>query len=190
MRIGLSGGGTTSRPPRSAGSRRRGRRLHEPLVRERDLRRSRSSPWPSRAVRQRPSSSARRCCRPTPVTRCCKPTVRRLDAAAMGRPGLTLGVGPSHQPVIEGAYGLSYDQSEHTPRSTSRCSARSCAARASSPTASTSASTSPITTVPQPVSVMLSALAPRLLRVAGELTDGTILWMANARAIETHVAPR
>src|SRR4051794_30587556 len=30
-------------------------------------------------------------------------------AAAMGRPGLTLGVGPSHEPVIEGAYGLSYE---------------------------------------------------------------------------------
>ena len=30
-------------------------------------------------------------------------------AAAMGRPGLTIGVGPSHQPAIEGAYGLSYD---------------------------------------------------------------------------------
>ena len=36
----------------------------------------------------------------------------------------------------------------------------------------------------------MSALAPRLLRVAGELTDGTILWMANARSIDTHVAPR
>src|SRR5712671_3831675 len=30
-------------------------------------------------------------------------------AAAMGRPGLTLGVGPSHRPVIEAGYGLSYD---------------------------------------------------------------------------------
>ena len=29
-----------------------------------------------------------------------------------------------------------------------------------------------------------------MLRVAGELTDGTILWMGNARAVETHVAPR
>jgi alkanesulfonate monooxygenase SsuD/methylene tetrahydromethanopterin reductase-like flavin-dependent oxidoreductase (luciferase family) len=44
--------------------------------------------------------------------------------------------------------------------------------------------------LPQPVSVMVSALAPRMLRVAGELTDGTILWMANARSIEAHVAPR
>jgi alkanesulfonate monooxygenase SsuD/methylene tetrahydromethanopterin reductase-like flavin-dependent oxidoreductase (luciferase family) len=47
-----------------------------------------------------------------------------------------------------------------------------------------------VNALPQPVSLMLSALAPRLLRVAGELTDGTILWMANARSIETHVAPR
>ncbi len=42
----------------------------------------------------------------------------------------------------------------------------------------------------RPVPVLVSALAPRMLRVAGELTDGTILWMGNARAIETHVAPR
>src|SRR5205085_2006414 len=40
------------------------------------------------------------------------------------------------------------------------------------------------------VSVMVSALASRLLRVAGELSDGTILWMANAQAVETHVVPR
>src|SRR5690606_15488960 len=40
------------------------------------------------------------------------------------------------------------------------------------------------------VPVLISALAPRLLRVAGELTDGTVLWMGNARAVETHVVPR
>ena len=40
------------------------------------------------------------------------------------------------------------------------------------------------------VSVLLAALAPRMLRVAGEQTDGTILWMGNARAVESHVAPR
>lgn len=37
---------------------------------------------------------------------------------------------------------------------------------------------------------MVSALAPRMLRIAGELTDGTILWMGNARAVEDHVVPR
>jgi alkanesulfonate monooxygenase SsuD/methylene tetrahydromethanopterin reductase-like flavin-dependent oxidoreductase (luciferase family) len=37
---------------------------------------------------------------------------------------------------------------------------------------------------------LLSALGPRLLRVAGEVADGTILWMAPARAVGEHVAPR
>jgi len=35
----------------------------------------------------------------------------RVAAAAwtMGRPGFTLGVGPSHAPAIEGRFGMSYD---------------------------------------------------------------------------------
>jgi F420-dependent oxidoreductase-like protein len=41
-----------------------------------------------------------------------------------------------------------------------------------------------------PVPVLLSALGPRLLRVAGEVADGTILWMAPVRAVERHVVPR
>src|SRR5262245_49746965 len=44
----------------------------------------------------------------------CHPVLQTNRAAstahAMGRAGLTLGVGPSHQPVIEGGYGLSYDE--------------------------------------------------------------------------------
>jgi alkanesulfonate monooxygenase SsuD/methylene tetrahydromethanopterin reductase-like flavin-dependent oxidoreductase (luciferase family) len=33
-------------------------------------------------------------------------------------------------------------------------------------------------------------MGPRLLRVAGELADGTVLWMAPAAAIERHIAPK
>jgi F420-dependent oxidoreductase-like protein len=112
-------------------------------------------------------------------------------AAGMGRAGLTLGVGPSHQPVIEAAYGLSYDGvGAHTEEYLTVLGAllrgegvhhRGTHFRVEIPT---------VAKLPQPVSVMLSALAPRMLRVAGELTDGTILWMGNARSIERHVAPR
>jgi F420-dependent oxidoreductase-like protein len=112
-------------------------------------------------------------------------------AAAMGRPGLTIGVGPSHAPAIEGAYGLSYDHvGAHTEEYVTVLGSllrgegidhRGEHFRVNIPA---------VAPLPQPVSVMLSALAPRLLRVAGELTDGTILWMANARSIEGHVAPR
>ena len=40
-----------------------------------------------------------------------------------------------------------------------------------------------------PTPVMIAALGPVMLRIAGERTDGTILWLADERAIETHVAP-
>ena len=41
-----------------------------------------------------------------------------------------------------------------------------------------------------PTPVLLAALGPVMLRVAGERTDGPILWMADERAIASHVAPR
>jgi 5,10-methylenetetrahydromethanopterin reductase len=40
-----------------------------------------------------------------------------------------------------------------------------------------------------PTPVLLAALGPVMLRLAGEHTDGTILWMADERAIAGHVVP-
>jgi alkanesulfonate monooxygenase SsuD/methylene tetrahydromethanopterin reductase-like flavin-dependent oxidoreductase (luciferase family) len=40
-----------------------------------------------------------------------------------------------------------------------------------------------------PTPVLIAALGPVMLRLAGERTDGTILWMADERAIATHVEP-
>ena len=42
----------------------------------------------------------------------------------------------------------------------------------------------------KPVPIIISALAPMMLRIAGELADGTVTWMAGRKAIETHVVPR
>jgi len=126
----------------------------------------------------------------------CHPTLQANRAAAvvaaMGRAGFTLGVGPSHRPVIEGAYGLSYAHpGRHTEEYVRILGAAlrgeaveadgedfriRVAGRAAAPSL--------------PVPLLVSALGPRLLRVAGELADGTVLWMANAVAIESHVAPR
>lgn len=38
--------------------------------------------------------------------------------------------------------------------------------------------------------VLVAALAPVMLRIAGEHAAGTILWMADERAVEGHVVPR
>ena len=113
-------------------------------------------------------------------------------AQAMGRPGFTLGLGPSHQPVVEGVYGLSYAHpgrhtEEYVTILTGILLGEAVDVRGGELTAVLPGRGTP---VDPPVGVLVAALAPRLLRVAGALTDGTILWMGNARAVETHVAPR
>jgi F420-dependent oxidoreductase-like protein len=40
-----------------------------------------------------------------------------------------------------------------------------------------------------PTPVLIAALGPVMLRLAGERTDGTILWLADERAIGEHIAP-
>ena len=40
-----------------------------------------------------------------------------------------------------------------------------------------------------PTPVLIAALGPVMLRIAGERTDGTVLWLADERAIADHVVP-
>jgi F420-dependent oxidoreductase-like protein len=113
-------------------------------------------------------------------------------AEAMGRPGFTMGLGPSHQLPIEGVYGLSYAHpgrhtEEYVTILTAMLRGEAVDVTGQELSAHLPARGKP---VDPPVGVLVAALAPRLLRVAGQLTDGTILWMGNARAIDVHVAPR
>jgi F420-dependent oxidoreductase-like protein len=113
-------------------------------------------------------------------------------AAAMGRPGFTLGVGPSHASNVSGMYGLSYDHpgrntEEYVRILTGLLRGEGVDFEGEDWTARAPAGA---VTLAQPVPVLLAALSPRLLRVAGEHADGAVLWMAPPKAIETHVAPR
>jgi F420-dependent oxidoreductase-like protein len=126
----------------------------------------------------------------------CHPLLQANRAAsvvsAMGRPGLTLGVGPSHKPVIESAFGMSYDHpGRHTEEYVTILGAALRGEAVDFKGEDFQVQAGGRATPPEhPVPVLVSALAPRLLRVAGELTDGTILWMGNAKSVETHVGPR
>jgi len=111
---------------------------------------------------------------------------------AMGRPGFTLGIGPSHEPLIRGVFGLSYD---HPGRNTEEylriLTGVLAGATVDFDGEDWTAHTAGRGAAPaHPVPVLLSAMGPRLLRVAGELADGTVLWMAPAAAIERHIAPK
>ncbi|QOV33155.1 TIGR03564 family F420-dependent LLM class oxidoreductase [Streptomyces ferrugineus] len=124
----------------------------------------------------------------------CHPLLQANRAAAaaeaMGRPGLLLGLDPSHEPVASGMYGLSYDHPGRNNEEYLRI--LTGLLRSKSVTFEGTDRTARGARVParQPVPVLLAAPGPRLLRVAGELADGAVLFMASARAIETHAAPR
>jgi F420-dependent oxidoreductase-like protein len=99
-------------------------------------------------------------------------------AAATGN-RFTLGVGPSHKQVIEDVYGLSYDRPAHHTREylTALRAEFSGTGHVQVPGA-------------QPPPVLLSALGPVMLRIAGELADGTVTVWATPSTIADHIRPR
>jgi F420-dependent oxidoreductase-like protein len=104
--------------------------------------------------------------------------------------GLALGVGPSHHTTVEGAWGLSFARpGRHTEEYVQVLTALLAGEDVHLDGHELRAHAAGLHPS-QPVSVLVAALAPRLLRVAGERTDGTVLWLANAAAIEGHVRPR
>lgn len=113
-------------------------------------------------------------------------------ATAIGTPGrFTLGVGPSHEVFVEGMLGFSYDHpGRHTEEYVKVIAPLLRGERVSVAGEEFRVNAGPIPGASEArVELLISALAPRLLRVAGAHADGTVLWMANARAIADHVRP-
>ncbi|MEV1068504.1 TIGR03564 family F420-dependent LLM class oxidoreductase [Streptomyces sp. NPDC050263] len=125
----------------------------------------------------------------------CHPLLQAQRAAsvamAMGRPGFTLGLGPSHAAVVEGMYGMSYDRPGRNTEEYLRILTAVRRGEAVDFAGEEWTAHVPAGTVrgAESVPVLLAALSPRLLRVAGEYADGVVLWMAPAAAIERHVVP-
>jgi F420-dependent oxidoreductase-like protein len=111
--------------------------------------------------------------------------------AAIGR-SFTLGIGPSHRPVVEGVYGMSYDRPGlHTEEYVRAVTALLRGEPVDMDGSELRVHSGGRGLKPEaPVPVLVAALGPRLLRVAGQWADGTILWMANATAVDAHVRPR
>ena len=112
--------------------------------------------------------------------------------AAIGGPDrFTLGVGPSHRPVIEDMFGLNYDTpGRHTEEYVEILATLLRGEPVRHVGEEFRVTAGPLELGGGEVPVLVSALEPRLLRVAAQHAAGTITWMANATAIEEHVAPR
>ena len=109
----------------------------------------------------------------------------------MGRAGFTLGIGPSHEALVRDVYGLDYDHpgantEEYIRIVTALLRGESIDVDGEHWTVHSGGW---MVSPDHPVPVLLSALGPRLLRVAGEVADGTVLWLATPQVIGEHVAP-
>lgn len=125
----------------------------------------------------------------------CHPLLQanRVAAAAnaMGRPGLTLGLGPSHAPLVSGMLGLSYDHPGRNTEEYLRIISALLRGEEVDFTGQDWTTRSPAGMVASdnPVPLLLSALSPRMLRTAGRFADGVVLWMASAAVIESRIVP-
>ncbi|MFE3323160.1 LLM class F420-dependent oxidoreductase [Nocardia sp. NPDC059195] len=111
-------------------------------------------------------------------------------AAAGGR--LALGVGPSHHWIVRDMLGLAYDKpAAYTRDYLEVLSAGLTGSGSVDVENDTFTVHNPLDLGPvAPVPVLVAALGPVMLRIAGEQADGTVLWMADERAIADHVVPR
>jgi len=113
-----------------------------------------------------------------------------VQAATGGR--LTLGIGLSHQVVIEGMFGQSFDKParhmrEYLSALMPLLHGEQVAVQGETLSAATFA---PLDVTAPPPKVLLAALAPVMLRLAGSLTDGTVTWMTGPDTIEHHIVPK
>jgi F420-dependent oxidoreductase-like protein len=113
-----------------------------------------------------------------------------VQAASGGR--LSLGIGLSHQMVIEGAFGLSFatpvrHMREYLEILMPLLHTGQVTFEGEEYTARTLASMKPAGSTPPPV--IVAALGSQMLKLAGRLADGTALWMVGPKTLADHVAP-
>lgn len=115
-----------------------------------------------------------------------------LSVHAVSNGRLALGVGPSHHWIIRDMLGLPYDK----PAAYTRDYLQVFNAAISGPgpvdvendnfTVHNPTALGAATPMP----VLVAALGPVMLQIAGEHADGTSLWMADEKAIGEHIAPK
>jgi len=111
-------------------------------------------------------------------------------ALALGPGRLTLGIGLSHQIVIESMYGYSFDKPARHMREYLSVLLPLLEGTAVSVDGDTLSAHIGLSTPREDrVPVVLAALAPRMLKLAGELTDGTVLWMTGPATVRDHIVP-
>ncbi len=115
---------------------------------------------------------------------------RTVQAAIGGR--LSLGVGLSHQMVVEGMWGLDFSRpasymEEYLKILAPLLRGEAVNVQGERVRAVTLGPLGPRGA--EAPSLLVAALGARMLGLAGEVADGTVLWMTGHRTIATHIVP-
>lgn len=110
------------------------------------------------------------------------------QAAIGGR--LTLGLGVNHAPVVDHTWGMTFEKPIRHMRDYLSCLQplleTGAADYAGEDYTARFEGVRPASDTP---GMVLAAMGPQMLKVAGTRTDGTILWMTGEKAIGTQIAP-
>jgi F420-dependent oxidoreductase-like protein len=111
-----------------------------------------------------------------------------VQSASSGR--LTLGIGLSHQMVIENMYGYSFEKPVRHMREYLEALMPLLRGEAASVSgeAVTARATLDVAEMPAP-EVLVAALGPRMLELAATLTAGTVTWMTGPVTLAEHTVP-
>jgi 5,10-methylenetetrahydromethanopterin reductase len=113
-----------------------------------------------------------------------------IHAGIGGR--LALGVGPSHHWIVRDMLGIPYEK----PAAYTRDYLEVLNAAIAGPgdvdieNDNFTVHNPTVLGAEPPMPVLVSALGPVMLQIAGEHADGTVLWMADEKAIGEHIAPK
>jgi F420-dependent oxidoreductase-like protein len=110
---------------------------------------------------------------------------------AMGRPGFTLGIGPSHEKWVTMLYGMSFDNPGRSTEEYVQILTTLLRGEGVDVTGEDWSCHAPTGVTPaHRVPVLVSAMGPRMLKVAGALADGTITYLAAPKLLETRIVPQ
>jgi len=114
-----------------------------------------------------------------------------LTAGAASGGRFRLGIGLSHKVVIENMLGFSYDKPARHMREYLSVLAPLLRGETTSFQGEHYQVNNVTISVPGSgqVPVLVAALGPIMLKLAGELADGTITWMTGPKTLETHIIP-
>lgn len=114
-----------------------------------------------------------------------------LTVAQVAGPGrLTLGIGVTHPPISEGFYGIPYSQVVDLCREHLQALTGLLGPQHRSDHAGTHITARGSLMIEAPIpSLVVAALGPRMLELAGSYSDGTVTWMTGPTTLREKIVP-